>query len=456
MALYTYSDFENEAKRLGHYDTLSKADINLAKSNPDVGMSLLKYVNDYFSETNTSKKRQLENSINNLRQNYGGYKITNGQLQLTTPTATNFNYISPYADRISALTDAIANRQPFSFDAEKDPSAMAARKSYMRDSKRATEDAIASAAAMTGGIPSSYAVMAGTQAGDYHASEFADKVQALEEAAYNRYLNEESLKKDELNSLLEREDNERNEAYTEHMNKVNTSGYGTSYSNYNTSYNYGGNSGTSGSGSSSIFDVLPKTAAVVTPDTSTNTETPGTSNTENMENSSQLPTSPSTPVTSPSDYNNTYYGGSSGTKNYGNSSLQNALPAPTVTETKPTETPSPETQTPSGNDVSSALPAPSDTPISSASGTTGGTIKTETTTPTTPNTSNDSDLVSQAGGFSKAYSELVKLGYSPISKATFDRMKQQGQVDGAISVAGVAKYKTYEDYLNYLLNYASR
>ena len=82
MALYTYSDFENEAKRLGHFDTLSKADINLAKSNPDVGMSLLKYVNDYSIETNTSKQKQIENSINQIRQNYGGYTIKNRPLHL--------------------------------------------------------------------------------------------------------------------------------------------------------------------------------------------------------------------------------------------------------------------------------------------------------------------------------------------------------------------------------------
>lgn len=258
MALYTYSDFENAAKSLGHFDTLSKADINLAKSNPDAGMSLLKYVNDYSLETNTSKQKQIENSINNLRQTYGGYKVVNGQLQLTSPTATNFNYVSPYADRISALTDAIAQRQPFSFDTEKDPSAQAAKKSYMRESRRATEDAIATASAMTGGIPSSYAVTAGTQAGDYHASQFADKIQALENAAYNRYLNENSLKQSELDSLLQRESNEKNAAYTEHMNRVNGKEGGISYSNYNTSNKAIG----------SILNVLPKPDKTETPSTS--------------------------------------------------------------------------------------------------------------------------------------------------------------------------------------------
>ena len=311
MALYTYSDFENEAKRLGRFDTLSKADIGLAKSNPDVGMSLLKYVNDYSLETNTSKQKQLENSINQLRQTYGGYKIVNGQLQLTSPTATNFNYVSPYADRIGALTDAIANRKPFSFDAESDPSAQAARKAYLRDSKRATEDAIASASAMTGGIPSSYAVTAGTQAGDYHASQFADRVQALEDAAYNRYINENSLKQTELNSLLERDATEKNAAYTEHMNRVNAGENVGGYSN-NNSISYS-NSSSGGKTNNSIFDVLPApTVDEVKP---------------------SVPETPSVP---------TQNGTSAGNASAGGNDIASQLPEPSPSE-KPQETSQPTT-----------------------------------------------------------------------------------------------------------------
>lgn len=338
MALYTYSDFENEAKRLGHFDTLSKADIGLAKSNPDAGMSLLKYVNDYSKETNVSKQKQLENSINQLRQNYGGYKIINGQLQLTNPTATNFNYVSPYADRIGALTDAIANRKPFSFDAESDPSAMAARKAHLRDSKRATEDAIASAAAMTGGIPSSYAVKAGTQAGDYHASQFSDRISAIEEALYNRYINENALKQNELNSLLERDANEKNAAYAEHMNRVNGGEIGGSYSNNSYSYsNYGGSSSSGGKTNNSIFDVLPAPtvdeAKPSVPDTPSTPSTPSTPNagssSEGNDITSQLPTPSEAPISSASGTTQ-----ASGT----NSGLTNTIPLP-YTDRSSLETP---------------------------------------------------------------------------------------------------------------------
>ncbi len=394
MALYTYSDFENEAKRLGHFDTLSKADISLAKSNPDAGMSLLKYVNDYSKETNVSKQKQLENSINQLRQNYGGYKIINGQLQLTNPTATNFNYVSPYADRIGALTDAIANRKPFSFDAESDPSAQAARKSYLRDSKRATEDAIASASAMTGGIPSSYAVTAGTQAGDYHASQFADRVQALENAAYDRYLNENSLKQTELNSLLERDANEKNAAYTEHMNRVNAGENVGGYSNYNSySYsNYGGSSSSGGKTNNSIFDVLPAPTV--------------------DEAKPSVPETPSAPT-------------------------QNGTSAGNTSE--------------SGNDIASQLPtptpAPSDTPVSSASGTTTQTEK-EATTSEMPN------IKVTATNAGDVYSALMKANAGVLSRVQFNKMKNMGNIPGQIVPYEASKFSTYEEYLQNYLNRA--
>lgn len=395
MALYTYSDFENEAKRLGHFDTLSKADIGLAKSNPDAGMSLLKYVNDYSKETNVSKQKQLENSINQLRQTYGGYKIVNGQLQLTNPTATNFNYVSPYADRIGALTDAIANRKPFSFDAESDPSAMAARKAYLRDSKRATEDAIASASAMTGGIPSSYAVTAGTQAGDYHASQFADRVQALEDAAYNRYLNENSLKQTELNSLLERDANEKNAAYTEHMNRVNAGENVGGYSNNNSiSYSNYGSSSSGGKTNNSIFDVLPApTVDEVKP---------------------SVPETPSVPT-------------------------QNGTSAGNTSE--------------SGNDIASQLPAPSPAPASPSGETTPEGTETNsgfTTTiplPYTDRSSLETPTVtipaSEQQINTEKYKHLHNNGVRVYDEIEFRKAKEQGRTP----------YSTYGEYLDKMMSF---
>lgn len=63
-------------------------------------------------------------------------------------------------------------------------------KRYAREGQRAVQDALGAAAAATGGIPSSYAVTAAAQAGDYYASQMADKIPELYQQAYSRYINE--------------------------------------------------------------------------------------------------------------------------------------------------------------------------------------------------------------------------------------------------------------------------
>lgn len=94
-------------------------------------------------------------------------------------------------DYISILERA-KNYQPFSYDVNADPAYQAYAKAYRREGARATQNALASAAAMTGGVPSSYAVGAATQAGDYYASQLSDKIPELYQQAYDRYLKEYS------------------------------------------------------------------------------------------------------------------------------------------------------------------------------------------------------------------------------------------------------------------------
>ena len=72
---------------------------------------------------------------------------------------------------------------------------------YRREGNRATANALAQAAAATGGVPSSYAVGAAQQAGAYYASQLADKQAELEQQAYNRYLNERAASLQGLEAL---------------------------------------------------------------------------------------------------------------------------------------------------------------------------------------------------------------------------------------------------------------
>ena len=96
-------------------------------------------------------------------------------------------YASKYSDKIPDLIDAISGYGSFSYDAESDPLFSGYKKQYLREGKRAIEDTMGSFAGMTGGIPSSYAVTAASQAGNYYNSQLTDKIPQLYDIAYNKY-----------------------------------------------------------------------------------------------------------------------------------------------------------------------------------------------------------------------------------------------------------------------------
>jgi hypothetical protein len=94
-----------------------------------------------------------------------------------------------YERRRDAALQRAENMQ-FNYDPNTDPSWLAYQKQYRREGQRATANALGQAAAMTGGVPSSYAVAAASQAGDYYAAQLNDKLPQLYQDAYNRYLQE--------------------------------------------------------------------------------------------------------------------------------------------------------------------------------------------------------------------------------------------------------------------------
>ena len=83
-----------------------------------------------------------------------------------------------------------AANMKWSYNPDTDPVWQAYQKQYRREGQRATEDTLGRVAGMTGGMPSSYAVTAASQAGNYYASQLSDKLPQLYQDAYNRYLQE--------------------------------------------------------------------------------------------------------------------------------------------------------------------------------------------------------------------------------------------------------------------------
>ena len=111
------------------------------------------------------------------------------------------DYVSPYAERIDAQLNGILNRDPFSYDYTTDPAWQAYRKEYTREGRRASEDTLGQMAAMTGGMPSTAAMTAAQQAGDYYSAQMADKIPELYRLAYSMYADEGDRMLNNLSAL---------------------------------------------------------------------------------------------------------------------------------------------------------------------------------------------------------------------------------------------------------------
>ena len=251
---YSYDDFQKAVASSGLSGQFSDADLKLAQQNPDAGMSILQYKQDY-QNAKTNEARALANlGAEQIRSSYGGY--TGGQagsqfyLDPLSPKDYQASqaptYQNSYANTISGLLDKqlgygsysyaqaqpvynnrydaqiqdllnqVVNQEDFSYNQETDQLYSQYRKQYAREGQRATQDALGAAAAASGGIPSSYAVSAATQAGDYYASQMTDKIPELYQLAYNKYLNEYNRKLNNLSAVQGAEQSD----YDKYLNEL--------------------------------------------------------------------------------------------------------------------------------------------------------------------------------------------------------------------------------------------
>lgn len=229
MALYTYDDFNKAVDKAGLRNQFSEADLNLAMSNPDAGMSILNSKIDFKNAT-TDEARALANAnAENVRTTYGNYTGGTTGSSFTLGELTPMGYVSSpspeyensYKDKIDQALTNVTDRKPFEYDENTDPLYSAYRKQYLREGKRATEDTIGAAAAASGGVPSSYAATAAAQQGNYYSAALSDKLPELYEAAYNRYLNDFSMNRQALSDILSTDQNEFNKYQTD-LSRYNT------------------------------------------------------------------------------------------------------------------------------------------------------------------------------------------------------------------------------------------
>lgn len=166
-----------------------------------VQSDILSKMQNYGSFTFDQKKPAFSNTYGGLlddalkkMQNYGSFSYG------SAPT-----YNNRYQEQIDSLLQQVQGYGPFSWSKETDPAYSAYAKQYRREGDRATANALAQAAAATGGQVSTAAMTAASQAGDYYAGQLADKIPELYENAYQRYLSDYSLLTNKLGQTQQTE-----------------------------------------------------------------------------------------------------------------------------------------------------------------------------------------------------------------------------------------------------------
>lgn len=99
-------------------------------------------------------------------------------------------YQSRYDAQIQSLLNDILNREDFSYDFMADPLYQQYAQRYQQQGQMAMMDTMANAAALTGGYGSSYASTAGQQAYQQNLQALNDIIPELQQAAYQKYVDE--------------------------------------------------------------------------------------------------------------------------------------------------------------------------------------------------------------------------------------------------------------------------
>lgn len=252
---YTYDDFVKAANQSGLMGQFSQDDLNLAQKYPEFGLSVLSLKKDYNNAATAEQRLLANQAANELRKSYGNYSggADGGSFRLESKLNRRSDdlldqlgsfgsfsygeaptYENTFAQQQKDLLDRILNREDFSWSKETDPQWSSYKKSYLREGDRATANALAKASAASGGRPSSYAVNAATQAGDYYATKLNDVIPTLYQQAYERYLDEYNMKLKDLNAINQQEQMDYAK-YLDRLGQFNTD-RGFAYQNYADDY----------------------------------------------------------------------------------------------------------------------------------------------------------------------------------------------------------------------------
>lgn len=208
----------------------------MAKIKYDKDTDYQALINQAIQSGNLSLARQYEAQrnakiadMNAQGTNIGGYQQTYYYQPLNLPE------YKPYSGTTPTLN--MPKYKPFSYKdfnykAENDDIYKQYAEQFARQGQSAGERSLAGAAALTGGMPSSFAVAANAQAQQAYAKKTADMIPVLEQNAYNRYLGERNFSyQDYLNqynadvdrakSMYDADWRSTNFNYQDYLNKYN-------------------------------------------------------------------------------------------------------------------------------------------------------------------------------------------------------------------------------------------
>ena len=94
---------------------------------------------------------------------------------------------SKYTRQIADLYNKIMNRPEFKYDVSKDPLFASYKNQYMQNGQQAMQDAMGTAAALTGGYGNSWGATAGYQAYQWYLQQLNSVIPELEQYAFDKY-----------------------------------------------------------------------------------------------------------------------------------------------------------------------------------------------------------------------------------------------------------------------------
>ena len=110
------------------------------------------------------------------------------QTGVQTPMDLADEYARRYLSGAKNLADRLNRMEDFSYDPDTDPVFQAYQQKYRLEGDRASRNAAASYASLTGGYGNSAAATAAAQAGQYYAKQLTDTIPTLAQQAYDRYI----------------------------------------------------------------------------------------------------------------------------------------------------------------------------------------------------------------------------------------------------------------------------